>query len=317
MWDSVPWFVGGGAQHTPEVARLLAFTALGGAEGIINATDLKVYARPTPGSTVRVMPGGCSILSRASGGAQQAYTARNPSEDIVSIAATTSGASRTDLIVARVEDPFMAGEPWAAPATPTTGPYIFTRVISNVPAGTTSVAELNLGYTAIPLARINIPASTATITDSMITDLRTVARPRTSRTHSRQDCAPAPNDLSSYSFVVFPITPAQYIAVPSWATAAVIRVDVTGLFTANTAVGGVIRANFGSVATAETYFNEQVPDGSRKSYVASSTVPIPPNMRGNVNGINVQAKLIDGTGPMRADIGTQILYDVEFLEKAA
>lgn len=316
MWDSVPWFVGGGAQHTPEVARLLAYTALGGAEGVIAAGDLKVLARSVPGAGVRVMPGGCSILSRASGGAQQAYTGRNPSEDPVTIAATTSGATRSDLIVARVEDPFMAGEPWAAPATPKTGPYIFTRVIPNVPAGTTSVAALNLGFTAIPLARIDLPVSTATVTGAMITDLRTVARPRRQRTHSRQDCSPTNNDLGSTSYVVFPISPAQFLTVPSWATAAVIRADVTGLTVANSAVAGLFRVNFGSVMTTETYFNEQVFDGSRKSYVASGTVAIPAAMRGLVNGINVQAMKLGGTGLLHADQGTQILYDVDFIEKA-
>lgn len=95
---------------------------------------------------------------------------------MVAIAATGSAGGRSDLIVAQVEDPNMAGEPWQTPTNPAVGPYIFTRVIPNVPAGTTSLRPLGYsGRSAIVLARVDLPASTGTVTASMITDLRELA----------------------------------------------------------------------------------------------------------------------------------------------
>ena len=55
------------------------------------------------------------------------------------------------------------------------------EVIRGVSTNQKSLAGLGLTYPAIPLARINIPASTGTITAAMITDLRSVALPRMQR----------------------------------------------------------------------------------------------------------------------------------------
>src|SRR5690606_29700444 len=129
-WDAVPWFVGGGAEHSPEVARLLAYAATGGAEGIVLPTDLRVAPLSAPGSGVRVLPGAAPVRTRASGGALQTYVARLPVANTVSISATGSGAGRSDLIVARIEDPYVAGTPYQEPENPASGPYVFTRVIS-------------------------------------------------------------------------------------------------------------------------------------------------------------------------------------------
>ena len=57
-FDSVPWFVGGGALHSPEVARLLAHAATSGAAGVVTPADLAVSALPVPGASVRVAVGG-------------------------------------------------------------------------------------------------------------------------------------------------------------------------------------------------------------------------------------------------------------------
>lgn len=188
-WDSVPWFIGGGAQHSPEVARLLAYAATNGAEGVVSPGDLKVAPLDVPGASVRVLAGACLVPNRAAGGIAQTYVGRNPSQDVVAIGATGSGAGRSDLVVARVEDPFMAGEPWDDPADPITGPYIFTRVISNVPAGTTRLQDVpgHAGESGIALARIDVPANTGAITTGMIKDLRKLAQARSSTAYDVQN----------------------------------------------------------------------------------------------------------------------------------
>lgn len=181
-WDAVPWFVGGGAQHSPEVARLLAYAATNGAEGIVSPGDLKVTATTVPSGSINVSTGECLIRNRAQGGAAQTYVGRNPTQDTVSVAATGS-TTRSDLVIAQIEDPFMPGEPWQEPEDVLNGPYIFTRVIPNVPPWATKVQDISgfAGRSAITLARIDIPANTGAITDDMIVDLRQVALPRQKR----------------------------------------------------------------------------------------------------------------------------------------
>ncbi len=223
--DSVPWFVGGGAQHSPEVARLLAFAATNGAEGVVLPGNLKVVATGTPSAQVQVRPGAGVILNRAVGGDLQTYMARNPTATTVSVAATSSSGARSDLIVLQVEDPFMSGEPWQDPADVTVGPYVFVRVIPNVPNTTTRLQDVSgyEGRSAITLARIDIPVSTATITNAMITDLRSVANPRET-TVVAANLGTVTGTMDSTAYQAFP--PYQpTLAVPDWATYA--RIDVT------------------------------------------------------------------------------------------
>ncbi|WP_437582735.1 hypothetical protein ACSAGD_10745 [Paramicrobacterium sp. CJ85] len=179
-FDPVPWMVGGGAEHSPEVVRAQTYAATNGAEGIVSVGDLKVVPLDVPGTAVNVRPGGGLALNRHPGHAGETYTFRNATSTQVDIAATGSGAGRSDLIVARVEDPFLQGSPYDAPADPKSGPYVFPRVISNVPTGTTRLQDVpgHEADTGIALARIDIPASTGTITAAMIKDLRKVAIPR-------------------------------------------------------------------------------------------------------------------------------------------
>jgi hypothetical protein len=228
-WDSVPWFVGGGAEHSPEVARLLAFAAIGGAEGIVEPGDLKVLPLDVPSGSVRVVIGAALIRNRATGGAQQTYVARNPTEDVVSISETGSSGGRSDLIVAQIEDPNMAGEPWQDPTDPKVGPYVFTRVIPNVPAGTTRLQDVPgyEGRSAITLARVDLPASTGTVTAALITDLRKLARPRSERQVVKGTLTDKTVTLSTSSWQAFPEKPITGLVIPTWATHAVIRIDTT------------------------------------------------------------------------------------------
>lgn len=180
--EGVPWAVNN-SLTSPEVGRLLAYSATNGAEGIVNIADLRVDALPVPGAMVRVQPGAALILNRSTSGAAQTYAARNGVAEDVEVAATGSSGGRSDLVVAQIEDPFVAGEQWQEPEDPKVGPYAFSRVIPNVPAGTTRLQDVPgySGRSAVTLARVDIPASTATITPGMITDLRKVANPRSQR----------------------------------------------------------------------------------------------------------------------------------------
>lgn len=317
MWDPVPWFVGGGAQHSPEIARTFAYAATSGAEGIIASTDLRVAALSTPGSSVRVLPGAALILNRSTGGAQQTYAARVASEDVVGVAAQGASGTRYDLVVARVEDPFVAGTPWADPTDPAVGPYVFTRIIPNVPSGTTTLQSVpgHEGESGIALARIAIPANTATITDAMITDLRKVARPR--RTRDLYNTQPTTTStIASSSWTDWTPQANRSILVPSWATQVKVIAHVASVAPASSATLGVVRFALGSslVGQQNTF---DLDASTRATLLTSDTLAIPASYRGTSQVLKLQAARSSGAGNVKTDTASTVVFDVEFLEVAS
>ena len=311
--DSTPWFVGGGAQHSPEVARTLAYASTRGAEGIVGIGDLKVQAQAVPNGTVRVSAGAAIILNRYAGGGQQSYGLRNATQTDVGIMATGSSGGRTDLIVARVLDPQYEG---AAPADPVTFDYSRLTVIQGVPSGTKTAKELNLGYPAVELAKVTLPASTATITAGMITDLRRVAQPRRERLLDTAYWTVAGNiDTTSYKY----LGTSTSFDVPEWATAAKFVITYSGLalFTGNTT--GWLRGTFNGLEVRPTFFDENwLASGSyqRTTYAAAGEIVIPANMRGNSYPLKLEGKRDSGPGYLQVRSGTSVAIDVEFAEKA-
>lgn len=315
-WDSVPWFVGGGAMHSPEVARVLAYVALSGNEGILSPTDLKVRALAVPGGSVTVDPGAAAILCRATGQLHQAYAGRLASQDAMTIAPTSAGAGRSDLVVARVEDPYLAGEPWADPEDPASGPYIFTRIIAGVPATTTTLAQLNLGYSAIPLARVDIPASTGTITQAMITDLRRVANPRRDR-HLDIIFPTTTTAISSGWTDWRTVATSRSFAVPAWATQAVITADLSGMAVRGNATVGRLRVATAGTAAESTIYDEAWSGNTvRCHYTCAGELTLPAGTAGTQQTVRVEAVWVEGSGRMEIDTGTTIHVDVEFREVA-
>lgn len=320
-WDSVPWFVGGGAEHSPEVARLMAYAATAGAEGIVGTGDLRVAPLSVPGGSVRVAPGAALIRNRATGGASQTYVARNPTEDVVAIAATGSGGGRTDLIVAQVEDPFMAGEPWQTPTNPAVGPYIFTRVIPNVPAGTTSLRNLSgySGRSAVVLARVNIPASTGTITAGMITDLRNVALPRATR--SLDIFGASGGALGSTTEAAWP-TNERTVEIPEWATRLKGSVTLTGVMQTGGNEASIHRLKIGSSLISDVAnVGIEADSTQRVTLTLPFTVPIAAALRGTTQSVTLLSRRSNSTNPGRFTAwsaqGAVATFDFYFEESPA
>lgn len=164
--DTVPWFIGGGAEHSPAVARMLAYAATNGQTGVLRADDMKVVPLPTPGNKVRILTGGAAIENKYPGGGQQSYTVRNATATDVDVPATTSAGAAVRYLIVRIDDPEFGGQ---VPADVAKGPYTRPVLVSSVE---------NLAYPFVELARINQPANTATITAAMITDTRRIANPQ-------------------------------------------------------------------------------------------------------------------------------------------
>lgn len=166
--DTVPWMVAGGAVHSAEVGRTLAYVASNGQSGVTQTNDFLVRALSTPGTSVRVAPGSAALVNTYAGQTGQSYIARNTSDENVGITQTGPQA-RSDMLVLRIDDPQYGGT--SPEVSVEEGPYVRLSIIPNV--GPIAVAiPSGTPYPAIPLARIDIPANTGTITQAMIKDLR-------------------------------------------------------------------------------------------------------------------------------------------------
>lgn len=298
-----------GVEVPASVARMLAYVAGGGAEGIVEPGGLKVEPLAVPGSSVRVMPGAGMVMNRYPGGGQQSYPIYEQVQQTVPIVATGSGGGRTDLVIARVSDPEYAGVEAG----------VTFEVVQGVPAGVTADYAATLGYPALALAKVTLPASTATVRAGMINDLRRLARPRT-----RRDVAmgiPAAGvDLVSAGGVQWPSFRPS-VDVPAWATHANLFVDLTGLWHQGNSVSGVLHLTLGSGSARWTvdqpyHVDTTVGGGERMDIRLGIPVEVPLAFRGAAHVLGIEARREAGTGYLTTRQGTRVIFDVEWLEKA-
>ncbi|MFC8537969.1 hypothetical protein ACFUJY_29215 [Streptomyces sp. NPDC057249] len=316
-WDGVPWFVEN-TVTSEETLRLIAEVAAGGGEGIVGPADLLVTALDAPAAAVQVGPG--AMVARRQGiGLAQSYAARMPTAEQVSIEPTGADGPRSDLIIARVEDPF-GGELWPEPEDPAIGPYVYTRVLSDVPPGTTSIHDVDPTSTAVTLARVDLEASTGSVTAAMVTDLRQMARPRsqTSR-HYLYRAWETPDELGPITDVweEFPLGASWATVVPAWATHVSVHISVTGLLHPDaTAAEGMLRVTCGDQAGAQLPF--EAAQAGRIAAQTGHTFVLPPEERGQVVRIGVEGIGTAGvTGLVRADAGTVLCAEITYAQAPA
>lgn len=300
-----------GATHPAEQFRMMIRDMVSGAEGITEGDDLKVTELSTPGGGVQIADGSGVIRGRVQP-LQGHYAVCNTGADTsVTIAANGGGSTRYDMVIVRVEDPQYEGT-----LDPEVDEIAYFQVISSVGAAATAIPD---GRTGIPLARIAIPPSTATITDAMITDLRQVAVPRRHRTVVTQ----SPGSIStgiggSTSYSYFSTAAGVNIAVPDWATKAIIKVDVSPLRYALGNFFGKTSATFGaSLVTQDILLDDNQGTGVRRiPAIIADTLTIPSAYRGTTQLLRVQAAGITNPqdGRIYVDSGTTIAYDVQFEE---
>lgn len=172
-----PMYIDAIARHRAGQVRLLDYAAVEGQEGILQGNHLGVVALSTPADFVDVLPGAYSVLATHLGGEMEAYLGKIKIAERVQVSPTTSSGSRTDLVILRIENPYVSGAgSWAQPADPVEGPYAHVRVVEGVPANTQTIKAYNNTWSAITLARITRPANTGVVQTAHITDLRSLAK---------------------------------------------------------------------------------------------------------------------------------------------
>ncbi|WP_435110156.1 hypothetical protein [Nocardiopsis synnemataformans] len=325
------WAVAG-AGSSPQIARLMLTSATRSGNGIVEAPDMEVRELAVPGTSVRVGAGAAVALGKEAV-FQGSYYAFNIGEEEVPVSPTDAGGGRSDLLILRVEDPNIDGTPWTH--DPATDKIYYFRVIEGVAPDTT---EVPAGTTGVALARIDIPVSTATITQDMIVDVRQVANPnrqrelRVMRGGGQED---GRDDSADYTadFERWP----QHdwtVDIPAWATQVQVLaqwsnvwypapMDGTG---GNYDARGQVRVGLiggapNNILTPHTEYNfnpTTATNGYRCSIGLAAQVDIPEEMRGTTVQLRMYAKSdADRIIFLRADGWSNFSCDLEFLEVAA
>jgi hypothetical protein len=303
-----------GAMHTAQQFRMMIRDLARGNQGITEGDHLKVAALSTPGGGVQIADGSAVITGQVSP-VQGSYSAYNIGVDTSVTISPTGGTGRSDMVILRVEDPEYEGT-----RDPATDPIVFFEVVSNVGSSATTVPS---GYSAIPLARIDIPASTATITNAMIVDLRQVANPRRERPlipYYAQDPLVEISGTSE-TWKTHPNLTMANIYIPPWAAQAKVIFSASNIRLADGNVWGGFRFMLGSVEAAQwVSIDDNQGTAARRIYVEMvETIDLTTTsgaaMRGTTQAFKSRMRTrSSNAGKIGVDGATTFKIDVEFLE---
>jgi hypothetical protein len=298
-----------GATHSAQQFRMLVRDLANGAEGITQGDDLKVIQRATPGGGILVGDGSAVVRGRANTfqgslrGLQHRRRGRADRRD----------RRQRTLRHGHPPDrrPRIRGHP-----EPGTDQIAYFQVISNVSSAATAIPDSRTG---IPLARIDIPASTSTITNAMVTDLRKVANPRRSRSLLTQSPASISTGIgSSTSYSYFSTAAGWNITIPDWASKVIVKLDVSPLRYDLGNFFGQISATFGaSLSVQATLLDDNQGTGPRRiPAIMADTLTIPTAYRSTTQLLRVRASGLTAGQAARiyVDSGTTLVADVQFEE---
>lgn len=225
------------------------------------------------------------------------------------------------MVVVRAEDPTWPGSPWGNPAA---GQILFPRVLSNVAAGATTVPA---GNSAIPLARIDMPATASTILPGYITDLRQMANAKRSRTLLQTAGGASPvNWTVGTTPTAWPPTATWQVAVPSWGTGVKMRwLLMNTVYTAggtNFARGNVYPVFGASVTSPNQVFTSTLVSINNAvtfevmGIAGSADATVNTALRGTTQTLQF-AQTTDGTqtGIIEVTEGSVFIMDIEFIQK--
>jgi len=348
-FSTVPWAVGGGAVIPEDVARMIPYFMFNKTEGVLGATDLEVKALATPGGSVRISPGGFVVLGRGSGQFYEAYMGKNPDDHVVPVAPNNTASSRSDLLVAVVKDPYIAGSPWNIPTDRANGPYVEPVIVQGVPSTTRTVRSLGNNWSAIDLARIDIPANTATIQTSHIVSLRNRVSAPPQQIPPPSTPPPVPdvdifivNPENEFSYLIggptveqtlptaqqniwrnWPAASEVVVPIPTWATTMDAQFSLLNTMVDDDVWGETrLEVGSGEIYSGSTVYDFNKSTGWERIQVfAGGRMSIPSSLRGKNKRFRVNARSLDvssnHTGTLKVDRGSLIRLEVTFKEQVS
>lgn len=321
MTRQTSWAVRAGRSDAASARRVL-WLATSGASGVRGPSDLKVSAYAVPGSGVNVRTGSAVIESTYVAG--ESYDLPNNATEPVEVPGGL--ASQTIYyVIARILDPeFNTSLPNPTPD------QTFNRfdVITS-----SALAAVTDPY--VTLAKIVLPANTATVTNAMITDLREVANPR-QQTVIRPITAVASDtamDLISADSKgeIFPghgydtIGP-QIIDIPKWASKVQIQCAWLGVYYPGTNPFGRYWVEWGpstgsntrEIMTDTFRFDAPQSGASRAVWIAAAEQVVPAAYRGTSQTFVPKARYDSDTAHrgVKMDYMSGMVWTIRFLEVA-
>lgn len=329
---SAPWALDG-ARTASALARTASYAETGSAEGVISRDDLKVSPLDVPGVGVKIAAGGALILNRYQTTPSQTYTVLNVGDEILDPTdmPPANAAQKVYLVCATVGDPEFSqtGHPWMTSSDPAAGTeetfqYVRPFIIPVANTSIKTAKAAGVTYPALALAQLVIPANTTTITSSMITDVRKIARPRNS-----EEIFTGASSSSNYlnggaagpgNYEVWPSALTFQVDIPEWATTAKVMSFVEGPQLQKAGIGALRVTLVGAGSTAATNLNESAPTSGvdRKSYNVGGKIDIPANLRGTTATIRMEGMVANtgSQGFLIADTYTGGVLRVRFEEAA-
>src|SRR6478735_1602590 len=326
--ENIPWAVLDGITSA-STARMLAYQATGGEEGVAGLGDMLVRQTAVASGSVRIAAGGAIMVNRYPGVKNESYMGRAGDETVIAVAPNAGTLSRTDMLICYIDDWNFAGQQPTPGTLPTNSvPVTKFKIISGVNPSFTKATQLGLAYPAIALARITIPPATSAITQGMITSLREKAVPRRRRLLNAKNLSTGRCDKLDFNGATgeqFPDDASWTIEIPDWATEARVVMTWGAVKYPGGSASGYVwgRIGVGRPDAFNTqsiiYDSDGTANSQRDTMVAGDTIKIPSTMRGQSVVIALMGKYVTGTAAthMVADERTSVIFDLEFLEASS
>lgn len=323
-FDNTAWAIDGATTRSA-LARTAEYAAMSGAAGIVQSGDLKVTQLGVPGNGLLISAGSAIILNGYQGsGTDQAYVASNPTSHTVASGdmPSVSGSTQSYILALVIGDPEFAqtGHPFMGPLDPPDGEeatFQYVRPVM-VSCGASDTTLGAVTYPNLPLARITIPASTSTITNAMITDLRKLARPRRQLEIGQGLGDGAAHNLPNGSWQRVPNSECVTVVVPTWATKAKIMGFVEGLRLHASGHGKLqVYIESNNRSGEQTNVDENAPGSTddRRSYNVGAVLDVS-DLRGTTQKFSVRGQANSGgdVGFLKTDANTSAMLSVQFEE---
>jgi hypothetical protein len=301
--------------------RMMLGAASEGQQGVVGALDCLVNQTGTPSSGIIITPGSC-IVAGVEVTQQGSYFGENVGNDTTLTIAATGGSIRSDMVIVRAEDPTFGGSTWPGPAS---GQILYPRVLSNVGAGATTVPG---GYSAIPLARIDMPVSTTNVLQSYINDLRAVANPQQKVGFQSLNGSGSTVTTTAATATAWPPSASWSVPVPTWATMMAVTWHINEVtYTAHSnTLNGTVGPIFGASVGSPTLTFPQVPFhgisttpmSGRHSLSGGGLVSVGPSLRGTSQTLQF-SQIGDGvaTDTLTWETGSYVQIFYQFQQVAA
>lgn len=314
-----PWALNQpGYDYPAEYIRSEHNSATSGGNGVSSPTAMKVEAQTAPDGTVRIRPGGASVVSTYAGQEGQSYYSPEFQSKTLTVPPTgSSSGGRTDLIVRRVLDPDHEAHPeHSGEMTEEAAQDLDFQWYELIQGAT---ASTSLSYPHVKLAEIRRPANTTIVNTSHIVDVRVLADPQSDRDKlsemvgERVEIGRTGNYSTLREFQV---------KVPDFATHAVVDVAIGGAYLK----GGPGSGSFGVTGFGSGSGNEATPwnvDASsnefqRVPYIqAGRKVRISPDRRGTIQSVYVTARVAPSSSQgtiFGADALARAFLDIEWMQ---